>query len=77
MKGSAVALLTLVACSMAASAMAGTHKEGLAWLEANKQKEGVITLASGLQYKVCRRVVLVQVTLHCTCMWPSAEKDRG
>ena len=62
MKGSAVALLALVACSMAASAMAGTHKEGLAWLEANKQKEGVITLASGLQYKVRRKGM---VAYHC------------
>jgi len=27
-------------------------REGTEWLEANKQKEGVVTLTSGLQYKV-------------------------
>jgi len=33
---------------------AGTNDEGLAFLEANKAKPGVITLPSGLQYKVLR-----------------------
>ena len=33
---------------------AGTNKEGLAFLEANKGKEGVVTLPSGLQYKVLK-----------------------
>ncbi len=31
---------------------AGTHAAGKAFLEANSRKEGVITLPSGLQYKV-------------------------
>ncbi len=32
--------------------MAGTTPEGLAYLAANREKEGVVTLPSGLQYKV-------------------------
>lgn len=35
-------------------ALAGTHSEGLKWLEENKSKPGVITLPSGLQYKVLK-----------------------
>merc|ERR1719145_554751 len=33
---------------------AGTNEAGKAFLEENKAKEGVITLKSGLQYKVLR-----------------------
>ena len=36
-------------------AAAGTNEEGLKFLEENAKKEGVITLASGMQYKVLRR----------------------
>ena len=32
-----------------------TTRDGLAWLAANAQEEGVTTLASGLQYKVLQR----------------------
>ena len=35
-------------------ALAGTHSEGLKWLEENKAKPGVVTLPSGLQYKVLK-----------------------
>ena len=45
-------LLLLLLASLAAPARAGTNAEGLAFLEANKAKPGVITLPSGLQYKV-------------------------
>jgi Domain amino terminal to FKBP-type peptidyl-prolyl isomerase len=33
-------------------AIAGSNEEGLKFLDENKQKPGVITLGSGLQYKV-------------------------
>mmetsp|Transcript_68566 Transcript_68566/g.135570 ORF Transcript_68566/g.135570 Transcript_68566/m.135570 type:complete len:237 (-) Transcript_68566:37-747(-) len=36
-------------------ALAGTNEEGLKFLEENKAKEGVITLKSGLQYKVLKK----------------------
>merc|ERR1719473_2027554 len=45
-----VALLTVASLSVAAA----TNAEGLKFLEENKGKEGVITLPSGLQYKVLR-----------------------
>ena len=45
----AIVLLGLIAFTAVASA---SNAEGKAYLEANKGKEGVITLASGLQYKV-------------------------
>lgn len=35
-------------------AVAGTNEEGLKFLEENKSKPGVITLESGLQYKVLK-----------------------
>jgi FKBP-type peptidyl-prolyl cis-trans isomerase FklB len=44
-------ILLLVAAPLA---LAGTHSEGLKWLEENKAKPGVITLPSGLQYKVLK-----------------------
>ena len=34
------------------AATQGAMEEGRAWLEQNKTKEGVVTLASGLQYKI-------------------------
>jgi len=40
---------------LAAVAAAGTNEEGLKFLEENKAKEGVITLESGLQYKVLKK----------------------
>ena len=36
-------------------ASAGTNQVGLDFLAENKNKEGVITLASGMQYKVLRK----------------------
>lgn len=36
-------------------ALAGTNEDGLKFLEENKAKEGVITLKSGLQYKVLKK----------------------
>lgn len=48
-----VALFVALWCSLAPTvAAAGTNEEGLAFLEENKGKPGVITLPSGLQYKV-------------------------
>jgi len=40
---------------LASLVFAGTTPEGLAWLEENKGGEGVIQLASGMQYKVLRK----------------------
>jgi FKBP-type peptidyl-prolyl cis-trans isomerase FklB len=42
-----ILLSALVVC-----VSAGTNAEGLKFLEENKGKEGVITIGSGLQYKV-------------------------
>lgn len=36
-------------------AEAGGNEKGIAFLEENTKKEGVITLPSGLQYKVLRK----------------------
>ena len=48
-------IATIVAAAFNACLVhAGTNEEGLAFLKANKEKEGVITLPSGLQYKVLR-----------------------
>lgn len=55
MKMSVCHIALLVVFSFVATSIAGTHKEGLAFLEANKLKDGVITLPSGLQYKVLRK----------------------
>jgi FKBP-type peptidyl-prolyl cis-trans isomerase FklB len=44
----------LLALCIVPLALAGTHAEGLKWLEENKAKPGVITLPSGLQYKVLK-----------------------
>ena len=50
-----IALLGVVLFLLsAASVNAGTNEKGLEFLKANKEKEGVITLPSGLQYKVLR-----------------------
>jgi hypothetical protein len=43
-----------VVSSLVALARAGTNAAGLKFLEENKDKPGVITLPSGLQYKVLR-----------------------
>ena len=47
------ACLAVLACSLPA-ALAGTNAFGKKFLEENKAREGVITLPSGLQYKVLR-----------------------
>ena len=44
----------VVPMNNAVVAAGGTDEAGLAFLAANKEKEGVITLPSGLQYKVLR-----------------------
>ena len=48
-----VALVAL--CLFATTAMAGSNEKSKKWLEANKGKEGVVVLPSGLQYKVLRK----------------------
>ena len=47
-------LLIVLMALFAGVACAATTPEGRAFLEANKLKEGVVTLPSGLQYKVLR-----------------------
>ena len=47
-------MLRLLVCFLPALAWAGTNEFGLKFLEENKNKEGVVTLPSGLQYKVLR-----------------------
>lgn len=44
--------LTVVVLSFLSVAVVATDEEGLQWLAANKLKEGVVELPSGLQYKV-------------------------
>mmetsp|Transcript_26488 Transcript_26488/g.73126 ORF Transcript_26488/g.73126 Transcript_26488/m.73126 type:complete len:228 (+) Transcript_26488:2-685(+) len=49
---------------------AGTSEEGLAFLKANKEKEGVIELPSGLQYKVLKKgsgVYHPKPSTSCSC----------
>ena len=48
-------LLTLVAaCLTSLPSVSASDAEGLAFLDENKGKEGVVTLESGMQYKVLR-----------------------
>ena len=47
--------LALAALAAPAVVLAGTNEEGLKFLEDNKAREGVITLKSGLQYKVLKK----------------------
>ena len=47
-------LLLLLSCLTSKLVSAGTNEAGLAFLEENKSKPGVITLPSGLQYKVLK-----------------------
>merc|ERR1712046_459874 len=44
----------LCIAALCATAVSATNEEGTKYLEANKAKEGVVTLPSGLQYKVLR-----------------------
>merc|ERR1712070_1227049 len=46
-----LAFLALLACGMA---MGGTTPEGKEWLKSKGQEEGVVTLPSGLMYKVVK-----------------------
>lgn len=46
--------LSALVCAALAHVASGSNAAGVAFLEANKKKEGVITLPSGLQYKVLR-----------------------
>jgi len=45
-------LVALLSLSLLGSFATGTNEAGIAFLEANKNKPGVIALSSGLQYKV-------------------------
>lgn len=66
---SALVLLLSLASTLVA-AEGGTNEEGLAYLEENKAKEGVITLPSGLQYKVLKKgegVYHPTVDSPCSC----------
>lgn len=50
-------LLTVLSCLLVplVVVLAGSNEKGLAFLEENKQKDGVVTLPSGLQYKVLQK----------------------
>ncbi len=48
-------VLLLAVSLLLTTVHAGTNEAGLAFLAENKQKEGVITLPSGLQYKVLKK----------------------
>lgn len=48
-------IVVLAMLGLAAFAHAGTNEKGLKYLEDNKGKPGVVTLPSGLQYKVLRK----------------------
>jgi len=51
-----ITMLKILSISaLVAVALAGTNEKGKQFLEANKNKEGVITLPSGMQYKVLRK----------------------
>ena len=45
---------TTIACLLLCAANAGTSPEGRTWLEAKAKEDGVVTLESGLMYKVLR-----------------------
>ena len=45
-------LIALVVTSIPMLAYAGSNSKSIKWLAENAEKEGVITLKSGLQYKV-------------------------
>jgi FKBP-type peptidyl-prolyl cis-trans isomerase FklB len=47
-------LLLILSCLTSKLVSAGTDEVGLAFLEENKSKPGVISLPSGLQYKVLK-----------------------
>eukprot|EP00658_Telonema_sp_P-2_P046100 TRINITY_DN341_c0_g1_i8.p1 TRINITY_DN341_c0_g1~~TRINITY_DN341_c0_g1_i8.p1 ORF type:complete len:224 (+),score=78.37 TRINITY_DN341_c0_g1_i8:62-733(+) len=47
--------VALLIAAILALAAAGTNEKGLKYLEENKGKDGVISLASGMQYKVLRK----------------------
>jgi FKBP-type peptidyl-prolyl cis-trans isomerase len=47
-------LFVTLLCVLGATSTMASTPEGLAFLAANKDKEGVVTLPSGLQYKVLR-----------------------
>merc|ERR1712227_657063 len=48
-------ILCLAVLALFAMSAIATNEEGTKFLEENKKKEGVITLPSGLQYKVLRK----------------------
>lgn len=48
-------VLVLLLLTAPAFIVAGTNEEGLAFLEDNKAKEGVVVLPSGLQYKILQK----------------------
>lgn len=50
-----IRFLVLLLLYLLPAVQAGTNAEGLAFLEENKGKPGVVTLPSGLQYKVLKK----------------------
>ena len=55
LSSSKLILLLIAAVALSVTNGEGTDEEGLAFLKANKEKEGVIELPSGLQYKVLKK----------------------
>ena len=45
---------TTIACLLLCAANAGTSPEGRTWLDEKAKEDGVVTLESGLMYKVLR-----------------------
>ena len=65
-------LLFIAAIALFASSTEASNAEGKAFLEENSKKEGVVTLASGLQYKVIKKstkegALTPKVNSPCTC----------
>eukprot|EP00051_Salpingoeca_urceolata_P026829 m.478906 g.478906 ORF g.478906 m.478906 type:complete len:163 (+) comp21269_c0_seq1:174-662(+) len=67
---SSVASLVVVCAVLASQAQAGTNEAGVKFLSENKEKEGVVVLPSGLQYKVLKTgsgTKSPQVSTPCEC----------
>jgi len=71
-------MIRVLLCSLLVAVTTATNAEGLAFLEANKAKPGVITLPSGLQYKVLREGTGTEhpkVNTRCKCHYSGALID--
>ena len=65
-------LFLIAAIALFASSTEASNAKGKAFLEENSKKEGVVTLASGLQYKVIKKstkegALTPKVNSPCTC----------